>query len=180
LIYHYWKQFQELEEKCNKSKVGEVYHEILSSHFYRNDPIYKDIIKIRDSLKELAGWDDETFKQRQSEHGEGYIYYTLMGCYPLFGQEAIPWLIRATKLRYNDAQDNLMFSLYQYDPIAFFPILKDILIYWHETENIEYCNSTGMISQLEHIMKKYKFCGKDLRDDPELSAIFIEHDVSIE
>jgi hypothetical protein len=54
----------------------------------------------------------------------------------------------ACQLHYNDAQDMLMFGIYQYPPAELLPVLRRILTHWNREGNIDICSSgTGEFSE---------------------------------
>ncbi|AYV82091.1 MAG: putative orfan [Homavirus sp.] len=108
------------------------------------------------------------------EKGGEYYNWHLLGCIPLLGDDGLPILRNVITLPYEDAQDLLMFGLYQYEPNAFYQELKNILLYWHTHQNIPFESGTGMLYQLAIIIHKYQLNNLDLLSDPELLLVFNE------
>jgi hypothetical protein len=140
-------------------------------------PLNKEVCdaleSIRTNLLPMATMtQDELWKLGEQPGKSKYYNWHLLACLPLLGDEGLPVLNNIIKMRYGDAEDLLMFGLYQYDPKIFYNNLKQILLYWYKHDNIGFSGATGMLSKLELIIKKYKKHGISVLHDPELKDIF--------
>jgi hypothetical protein len=83
-----------------------------------------------------------------------YIYWTYFALYPLL-DNGFELLKKVSTFNYDDAQDGIMFAMYQIDPFKNFDVVFDILKYWDEHHNIWFSSGTGMLGQLRLILEKY-------------------------
>lgn len=116
---------------------------------------FDTITRKLNTLKKLSK--EELFEKRRKYYS--YYNFHILAFIPLISVIDHSILNYAYKLDYDDAQDLLMFALYQYNPDDFRSKLIEILKYWLENNNICFQQGTGMTGQLKIILEKYK-------DDP--------------
>ena len=126
--------------------------------------IFENLYSIKAKLKAMK----HTTAATQYMSGEAYLNWHLLGFLPLLGDQGIDIMHNVSKLNYEDAQDMLMFGLYQYEPKYFYNDLKKIFMYWHENQNIQLGSGTGIIGQLQYLITKYKKHNIDILKDPDL------------
>ena len=168
LIYKLWYKYM-LDSNRNPIR----YKDHNKSNEYHK-LIFESLYTLKYQLKEMKDLDYEMIgKLREKYPNKGRYYnWHLLGCLPLLGETGLQILRSVCQLHYNDADELLLFGLYQYNPKEFYPELKKILLYWYENQNIEYSISTGMLFRFKRIVKKYKKYGIDMVHDPDLSNIF--------
>jgi hypothetical protein len=125
--------------------------------------IYESLYTLRERLREFKRAGEGVY---QLTRGTRYHFWHGLGFYSLLGEEGLEMLEAACHLHYNDAQDMLMFGIYQYPPKELLPVLRRILTHWNREGNIEICSSgTGMTYQMGKVLTKYLAHGIDLVND---------------
>ncbi|AYV82090.1 MAG: putative ORFan [Homavirus sp.] len=169
LVYLLWNTYM-LDDQGNSVKYG---HHNKSNEFHKL--IFESLYTLKTELLAMQNLTlDDIVKLYKIFPNKGGRYYNwhLLGCIPLLGDKGLPVLRNVITLPYDDAQDLLMFGLYQYEPNAFYTELKDILLHWHIYQNIQYETGTGMLSQLVEIIYKYQINNLDLLLDEDFSDVF--------
>jgi hypothetical protein len=164
LVYLLWNNY-DLRDYKSKPKV------------YPHNDIYEALYTIKSELKTMKDLDNEKQRALYSKFPEksGFYNWHLLGFLPLLDDDGLIILRNIIKQCYSNAQDMLMFGLYQYDPKSFYLELKSIMLYWHTNNNIQFSSGTGIIGQLDLIVKKYKEHSIDVENDPDLKCIFTEN-----
>ncbi|AUL79329.3 putative orfan [Tupanvirus soda lake] len=166
-----------------------------SNHFlYPENELCKLINKIKYHLLEVANMsekeyydilrNDENPRFNRKKH---YIYYTwwLYAYYPLM-ENAEDLILKLIDFVYlNDAQDMLLYGIYQMDPIRLAPFMKKFMLklFQQEIDQISgtrtcsecFCmwsSGTGAWSQMVRILGKLHKNGFDLMTDPNLVDVF--------
>lgn len=162
------------------------YHVWNSSHI---ESRFRDLIqKMTNHLIETANLSTEEYNSIMSDSNhpnynfrKHYIYYTwwLYVFYPLIedGPNLIMKLIKFAYL--DDAQDMLLYGIYQMPIIQLVPFFKPFLIeIWNQEKTKQrpcfslWCTGTGSRSQIFRIVKKLVTNGYQIHQDHELFEIF--------
>ena len=96
---------------------------------YPHKEIFECLYSIKANLKSMTNMNQEQLVKNGSSRKGNSPYYNwhLLGLIPLLKHETAEALLtNITKMRYNDAQDMLMFGLFQFDPLSFYSTLKGI------------------------------------------------------
>lgn len=156
LIYHLWPKY-------------------MGQKWFNNNKHYPhgDVFEILQSIKiKLKRLEKVTIDEYAQQLGSNYYAWALLGCIPLLKNgENIMWNV--IKLRYDDAQEMLIFGLSQFDPVKYLPTLGKIFRYWTTNMNIDPdCSGTGIVRDIFDLVQHYKKRGVDIYLDPEISDIF--------
>lgn len=155
LIYHLWPIYMtNTYSKHNKA--------------YPHNIIYEVLYTIKQKLKAMKHLD--MMEKEDISYKYTYLNFELLGFIPLIGSCSDQVLMNAAKGNYADAQEYLVFALHQKDPHIFHTNLKKILIHWDKYQsNIEsYDQGTGMRSEVQQLINKYKKAGYNLLLDNDL------------
>lgn len=167
LIYLYWNKYGNLKYKDKPSH-------------YPSSQFFEQIYILRYIMREFAN-DKYNPQFGYNRAYTSYVLWHMLGLYPLLenGKDII--MNKLISLPYNDAQDSLMFGLYQLDPNKFKNELKQILLFWDDDNSpgrcVQFCSSTGMLSQLQMIFTKYKAHGIDVENDEVFGMIIKKYDM---
>lgn len=162
LIYHLWPKYMDLPHK-DKPKT------------YPKNQIYELLYTIKTQLKIIH--EQIPNMPFRNSRGTRYAFWHYFALYPLLEDEGFEMLKIVSTFRYDDAQDGIMFALYQIDPFTNFDVVGDILKYWDEHENIRFCFGTGMIPQLESILEKYDKIKFDYRSNKKFTQLLTKHNI---
>jgi hypothetical protein len=155
LIYHLWPKY-----------MGQNWFD------YNKHYPHGDVFEILQSIKiKLERLEKVTSEQYGKLLGSRYYAWSLLGCIPLLKNgENIMWNV--IKLKYDDAQEMLIFGLSQFDPVRYLPTLGKIFRYWDTHQNIELDDSgTGIVRDIFDLVHHYKKQGIDIYSDPNISDI---------
>lgn len=145
---------------------------------FPHNKIFNALLDIKEALYEFQTLDTkEKLYEKCKEKHQAFYNWHLLAFFPLLGEEGLPILMHMTKQRYNNAQDLLMFGLAQYEPKTFLPYLTEIFSFWHTNDNICFETSTGMIGQLEDLIKKYNKQGVNVYETDKIREILESNDV---
>lgn len=163
LIYLQWEKFITTESaNPNHKKMRAVFESIIQK--------LEILYTCGDSM-------DKFHNLIRENNLKTYPYWNLLGFYSLLGEKGIDMIKKVSTLRYDDAQDMLMFGIYQFDPNSFLEHLRWILKYWDENENIEFESGTGMMYELCEIVNKYDIYGIKLFEDKIIGPILKKHEL---
>jgi hypothetical protein len=97
--------------------------------------------------------------------------FTLLGCIPLLENgEQIMWNV--IQMRYDNAQEMLIFGLSQFDPVKYLPTLGKVFRYWNTHGNIDICSGTGIFGDIINLAHHYKKRGVDIYSNSDIFDIF--------
>ncbi len=152
-----------LDNEINLTTLNNIRSEELIKWLYLNWP------EEREYAKKIKQYLDELVTIEYIKMCEKYGIYpcwTLFGYLPLLENDGYRILDTVIKEPYDDAQDLLLWCFHQYEPLMFYPKLKEILKYWWEYDGpyaqISFSRGTGMISETKSLIKKYRNHGLDL------------------
>ncbi len=152
LIYSLWDKYMLDKDGGNmKYKDGNR-----SNEYHAN--IFESLYTIKTELKSMKNMtnNEKNMIAFKKNLNSSYLNWHLFGCLPLLKNDGIAILKNITTLNYDDAQEFIMFAIYQYPPQSFCKDLKEILLYWYAHKNILFETGTGMLYQLSLFYKKYE------------------------
>ena len=141
MIYHLWPKFMNVNYK-DKPKN------------YPHNEIYELLFTIKTELKIIPEKIKNMYKNNIRQRGTRYMFWPYFALYPLL-DNGFELLKTVSTFDYDDAQDGIMFAMYQINPFKNFDVVFDILKYWDEHRNIYFSSGTGMLFQLRLILEKY-------------------------
>ncbi|XWV24997.1 putative ORFan [Tupanvirus deep ocean] len=177
--YHIWNNY--VGKEC-------------SDFTYPENEFCKLINKINDHLFEVANMDEKEYydilrndENPRFDRKKNYIYYTwwLYAYFPLM-DNAENLILKLVDFVYlNDAQDMLLYGIYQMQPSRLAPFMKDLMLklFQQEVDHATgkrvcgecfymWCGGTGAWSQIIRILGKLYNNGFDLMADPDLVDVF--------
>lgn len=159
MIYKLWPEY--MNKKYNHS-----------NNIYLHDKMFNNLCKIKNNLNEFEYIknNEELYKIGFTKKKARYMYWHLFGLFPLL-KNGIELFLQVSKLNYDDAQDCLMFSIPHFPINIFIPLFKETLKYWQDNNNISFDNGTGMIGQLEEVVKVFKNKNYNILEDEDFVTI---------
>lgn len=137
---------------------------------YPHAEIYQLMFTIHQQLKDFAKTSHEQYFDFKK--GTKFVFWHLCGLYPLL-ENGAEMLVKICQKEYDDAQDMMMFGIYQLNPFTHMVYVKEIFKHWKKAKNIDlYDTSTGCRQQLDLILGKYRFLEYEI--DDELKEILQE------
>jgi hypothetical protein len=177
MIYRLWPQYMDIFDWKSRPRT------------YPHDIIFESLYTMREILREfrnekMSSEDYRCLRCKQSGYNSRYYAWNLFSCLPLLEEEGIELLMKIIKLRYDDAQDSLMFGLCLYAkqkwirPEDFVFYLREIFLYWSKEENILISSSaTAMAMQTDELIHTFGKVGVDLLADEVLLDVWKKYDV---